>query len=190
MWEMSGFHQQFLNATPKTAESEHDDMLRWSRCLKVQTGTKPEIQLEATKLLSGEYTETFKTCLSPAQMWVSRHTLVWGGEAGSAETVHLRCGSARLNRCQICKSARYDLTIVKRPKWQSLYAGDKQVKCEVRVVSTFFTVLVLHVGMLTFTDRMGLKHGLGKNRFLHNLNNLPIFLYWYFFLVLNRWAMT
>lgn len=77
MWLMLGFHQQFLNATPKTAESEHDEMVRWSRCLKVQTGTKPEIQLEVTKLLSGEY--TFKTCPSPGIR------LFEGGEAGSAQ---------------------------------------------------------------------------------------------------------
>lgn len=95
------------NATPKTAESEHDEMVRWSRCLKVQTGTKPEIQLEVTKLLSGEYTETFKTCLSPAQTWVSRHTLVWGGRKRGRHNL------ARLNRCRKCKSARYGLTIVK-----------------------------------------------------------------------------
>lgn len=114
MWLMLGFHQQFLNATPKTAESEHDEMVRWSRCLKVQTGTKPEIQLEVTKLLSAEYTETFKTCLSPAQTWVSRHTLVWGGRKRGRHNL------ARLNRCRKCKSARYGLTIVKPQMTTSL----------------------------------------------------------------------
>lgn len=151
MWLMLGFHQQFLNATPKTAESEHDEMVRWSRCLKVQTGTKPEIQLEVTKLLSGEY--TFKTCPSPGIR------LFEGGEAGSAQLGTLEPVS-EMQISQVwfdnCKAPNDNLSMHVISRWSVRY-----VSCLPFSQSWFCTLAC-------------------KNRFLHNLNNLHIFLYWCF----------
>lgn len=152
MWLMLGFHQQFLNATPKTAESEHDEMVRWSRCLKVQTGTKPEIQLEVTKLLSGEY--TFKTCPSPGIR------LFEGGEAGSAQLGTLEPVS-EMQISQVwfdnCKAPNDNLSMHVISRWSVRY-----VSCLPFSQSWFCTLAC-------------------KNRFLHNLNNLHIFLHWCFF---------